>query len=624
MDKPAEQGSSRIFRNKSSEIKTPRRSPADEPVVHPSDGAATPAEHLPRPPDIKARNAYVRRQRLGSEQPPTEPVFRQGKQEFIQAQGRKSAVKRSENRRQNLTDSEVHPVPQQRTDSSITTFPSQQNGGDNYPRSHHTARRAVHRTEKAAERTARGIRGSKKVVKDTGRTTKQAIKTTSRSAKQAVKTADHTVKVTQKTAQATVKATQRAVQAARATAKAAATTAKAAAKATVAAIKAAIAAIQELIAAIAAGGWVAIVVVLVICLVAFLIASPFGIFFSGEDSGSGLTMPEAGVQLNGEFISQVEQIQADTPHDTLDMDNAGTAAMISNWNDVLAVYAVRVSTDPTAPESVAVVTDENLAVLREIFWAMNQISYLTESKEHKETVTKEDGSTEEVTTTETILHITVTTKDCWQMADEYGFTEEQREMLTELLKPEYQEMFLSLTGSYQNIALSPQEVQEIMERLPEDLSEERRQVVLTAYQLLGKVNYFWGGKSLVLGWDSRWGTPTEVWAAGSPSTGTVRPYGLDCSGFADWVFYNASGGSYIIGHGGGASAQHSYCTNISWSEAVPGDLAFYPGDSHVGIVCGFDAGGNVQIIHCASGANNVVVTGKSGFTTVGRPNYYSE
>ena len=461
-------------------------------------------------------------------------------------------------------------------------------------------------------------------MKEAGRTARQAAKTTGRSARQAVKTADHTVKVTQKTAQATVKAAQRAVQAARATAKAAATTAKAAAKATAAAIKAAIAAIQELAAAIAAGGWVAIVVVLVICLVAFLIASPFGIFFSGEDSGSGLTMPEAVVQLNGEFTSQIKQIQADNPHDTLDMDNAGTAAMLSNWNDVLAVYAVRVSTDETSPGSVAVVTDENLSILREIFWEMNQISYLTESKERTETVTNEDGEEEEKTITETILHIAVTTKDCWQIADEYGFTEEQRQMLTELMKPEYQEMFLALTGSYQNITLSPQEAREIMDRLPDDLSEERRQVVLTAYQLLGKVNYFWGGKSLVLGWDSRWGTPTEVWAAGSPSTGTVRPYGLDCSGFADWVFYNVSGGSYIIGHGGGASAQHSYCTSISWSEAVPGDLAFYPGDSHVGIVCGFDADGNVQIIHCASGANNVVVTGKSGFTTVGRPNYYSE
>lgn len=626
-DKPTEQGSPRIFRNKSSEIKTSRRSPADEPAVHPSDGTATPTEHLPKPADIKTRNAYVRRQRPGPEQPPTEPAFRQGKQEFIQIQGRKAAVKRSESRRQNLTGSEARPVPQQRTDSSVTPFPSQrQHDCSNHPRSHHTARRAVHRAEKAAERTARntarGIRSSKKAVKDTGRAVKQSVKATSRSTRQAVKTADHTMKVTQKTAQATVKATQRAVQAARTTAKAAATTVKAAAKATAAAIKAAIVAIQELIGAIAAGGWVAIVVVLVICLVAFLIASPFGIFFSGEDSESGRTMPEAVVQLNGEFTSQIEQIQADNPHDTLDLDNAGTAAMISNWNDVLAVYAVRVSTDETSPGSVAVVTDENLAVLREIFWEMNQISYLTESKEHTETVTNEDGEEEEVTTTETILHITVTTKDCWHTADEYGFTEEQREMLTELLKPEYQEMFLALTGSYQNIALSPQEVAEIMARLPEDLGEERRQVVLTAYQLLGKVNYFWGGKSLVLGWDSRWGTPMEVWAAGSHSTGTVRPYGLDCSGFADWVFYNASGGSYVIGHGGGASAQHSYCTDITWSKAVPGDLAFYPGDSHVGIVCGFDASGNVQIIHCASGANNVVVTGKSGFTSIGRPNYY--
>lgn len=628
-DKPAEQGSPRIFRNKSSEIKTSRRSPADEPAVHPSDGPTAPTVHPPKPPDIKTRDTYVRRQRPKSEQPPTEPAFRQGKQRFIQDQGRKSAVKQSEGPRQNLTGSEARPVSQQRTDSSITPFPSQrQHGGDNHPRSHHTARRTVHRAEKAAERTARNtarsIKASKKAAKDTGRAAKQAVKTASRSTKQAVKTADRTVRTAQKTAQATIKATQRVVQAVRATAKAAAITAKAAAKATVAAIKAAIAAIQELIGAIAAGGWVAIVVVLVICLAAFLIASPFGIFFSGEDSGSGLTMPEAVVQLNGEFTSQIEQIQTDNPHDALDLDNAGTAAMISNWNDVLAVYAVRVSTDETSPGSVAVVTEENLAVLREIFWEMNQISYLTESKDRTETITNEDGEEEEVTATETILHITVTTKDCWQMADEYGFTEEQREMLTELLKPEYQEMFLSLTGSYQNIALSPQEVVEIMERLPEDLSEERRQVVLTAYQLLGKVNYFWGGKSLVLGWDSRWGTPMEVWAAGSPSTGSVRPYGLDCSGFADWVFYNASGGSYVIGHGGGASAQHSYCTDISWSEAVPGDLVFYPGDSHVGIVCGFDISGNVQIIHCASGANNVVVTGKSGFSSIGRPNYYSE
>ena len=111
---------------------------------------------------------------------------------------------------------------------------------------------------------------------------------------------------------------------------------------------------------------------------------------------------------------------------------------------------------------------------------------------------------------------------------------------------------------------------------------------------------------MIIGWDSRWGMPMKVTAEGSSTTGTVRPFGLDCSGMVDWVFYNQSGGQYVIGHGGGATAQHSYCTPIAWSDAQPGDLVFYPGDSHVGIVCGFDSGGNIMIIHCASGANNVV------------------
>ena len=105
------------------------------------------------------------------------------------------------------------------------------------------------------------------------------------------------------------------------------------------------------------------------------------------------------------------------------------------------------------------------------------------------------------------------------MADEYWFNAEQHKLLEELMQPEYQELFMALTGSYQDIDLSPGEIQEIMKKLPADLSEERKQVVLTAYQLLGKVNYFWGGKSLVLGWDSRWGTPMEVTAAGSSTNG---------------------------------------------------------------------------------------------------------
>ena len=116
----------------------------------------------------------------------------------------------------------------------------------------------------------------------------------------------------------------------------------------------------------------------------------------------------------------------------------------------------------------------------------------------------------------------------------------------------------------------------------------------------------------------------EVTAAGSSTTGTVRPFGLDCSGFVDWVFYNVTGGSYVIGHGGGAHAQHTYCTDIGWEEALPGDLVFYPEDVHVGIVGGRDADGDLLIIHCASGYNNVVVTGLEGFTSIARPLYFGE
>ena len=160
--------------------------------------------------------------------------------------------------------------------------------------------------------------------------------------------------------------------------------------------------------------------------------------------------------------------------------------------------------------------------------------------------------------------------------------------------------------------------------LPADLSPERRAVVETALTLYGKVNYFWGGKSLTIGWNDRWGTLQKVTAAGSSTTGTYRPYGMDCSGYVDWVFYNATGGEYIIGHGGGASAQHTYCSAISWDEALPGDLVFYPEDSHVGIVGGRDESGNLLIIHCASGYNNVVITGIEGFTSIGRPVYFSD
>ena len=168
------------------------------------------------------------------------------------------------------------------------------------------------------------------------------------------------------------------------------------------------------------------------------------------------------------------------------------------------------------------------------------------------------------------------------------------------------------------------EAMEVWERLPDDLSMERRMVVTYALALVDKVDYFWGGKSLVLGWDDRWGEPAEVTAEGSDTTGTEQPYGLDCSGFVDWAFYNASGGSYIIGQGGGAAAQHASCTDIAWDEVQPGDLLFYPEDEHVGIAAGRDWLGLLLVVHCAAGTDGVVISHRAGFETAARPVWYRE
>lgn len=168
------------------------------------------------------------------------------------------------------------------------------------------------------------------------------------------------------------------------------------------------------------------------------------------------------------------------------------------------------------------------------------------------------------------------------------------------------------------------EAMEVWERLPDDLSMDRRMVVTYALALVGKVDYFWGGKSLVLGWDDRWGELTEVTAEGSDTTGTEQPYGLDCSGFVDWAFYNAGSGSYIIGQGGGAAEQHANCVDIEWDEVQPGDLLFYPEDEHVGIAAGRDWLGRLLVVHCAAGTDGVAISHRTGFKTAARPVWYTD
>ena len=295
---------------------------------------------------------------------------------------------------------------------------------------------------------------------------------------------------------------------------------------------------------------------------------------------------------------------------TGDYDNIVIHGQAPDWSEVLAVFAVKTAGAEVDGLDVATLDPDRVSKLTTVFWDMTGIAVEEETVDHPAT-----GTT--AAWTETILHITITPKTADDMRVNYAFTEQQNSALDELLSD--RAALSSMAGS---LAITDADVREIIAALPDGLEPARHDTVQTALQLVGKVNYFWGGKSRAIGWDSRWGQLTKVWAAGSSSTGTYRPFGLDCSGFVDWTFNNSLG--YIIGHGGGVIMQHRYCTNITQAEAQPGDLAFYPDDSHIGIIVDRNEAGKLLVCHCSSGRNNVVVTefAASGFTAVGRPDIF--
>ena len=369
----------------------------------------------------------------------------------------------------------------------------------------------------------------------------------------------------------------------------------------------ALAAVKGVLAA--GGGVILLIVLLCLILVAAIAASPFGIFFAGDGSQDGVPVSVAVAQVNYAYNETLEELQTAESYDDVVIEGTG-----ADWVDVLAVFAVKVAGSNDTDATDVVTLDENrIDRLEAVFWDMNAVAHEVEEIDHPESSEgADDGYTER------ILHITITGKTAEEAAAEYNFTTQQLEMLQELL--EEREMLADLIGSLMNITA---DAKDVLLNLPEDLSPERE--AATSVRPVP-----WWGRSITSGAvkASSWvGTAAGDGSQRSQRQGTAPqaptgPMAWTAPGSWDWVFYNATGGEYIIGHGGGAMAQHSYCTNISWAEAQIGDLVFYPEDTHVGIVCGWDESGNILILHCAFSANNVVITGQEGFTSIGRPVFY--
>lgn len=301
---------------------------------------------------------------------------------------------------------------------------------------------------KTVDRGRKTIKQASSTAKGTVKTASKSIKTAEKTAKASIKTTQQAAKAAQRTAQATARAAKATAHAARAAARAAVAAAKVAAKATIAAVKAIIAATKALIAAIAAGGWIAVLVIVIICLIGLLIGSCFGIFFSGEDSGSGYTMQNVVQEINDDYQQQIDTTKANLSHDVLEM--SGSRAV---WPEVLAVYAVKTTTDPDNPQEVATMDDSKKAILTNIFWEMNQISSRTETRTETVITETDDGNGNivetETTVTQTYLYITVSHKTAEEMAAQYGFDEEQKEQLAELLDEENRSLWSAvLYGIY--------------------------------------------------------------------------------------------------------------------------------------------------------------------------------
>lgn len=384
-------------------------------------------------------------------------------------QGVKNTVKKANDARKRVKEAKQTTEDFRGTEPR-SSFSSKNSTARNYTRTRQTGQAA----QKSAQQSARSAKGTIKTAERGSKAVKGTVKTAQKSVKTAkatIKTTKHTIKAAEKGVKTTAKATQKAAQAAAKAAKAAAAAAKAAAKAAVAAakvavkaitaiIKAIIAAVKALIAFIAAGGWVAVIIIVVVALIMALLAV-FGVFSSNDAADGSKPMTEAIQTIDAEFKGSIDAKIAELStggYDEVEIkyigDMDGDSDYIINWNDVIAVYSVSLSFDEENPTDTLEVTPEKVEKLREIFYDMNTVTYSTEVEETEvpaqddaqDNVQDEDGEEETVTIRKLIISVNVQSMDYLAAADLYDMNADQRETLEIMMEPEMLPMYAELIG----------------------------------------------------------------------------------------------------------------------------------------------------------------------------------
>lgn len=176
-------------------------------------------------------------------------------------------------------------------------------------------------------------------------------------------------------------------------------------------------------AAALAGGGVLLVAVCGIAFVAAIAASPFGIFFSGEQQPGAVTPREAIAQINQEYRDSLDELKRG------DYDSIEQTGTPPPWRDVLSVFACKTAGADDSTD-VTLLDPDRVGRLRNVFWDMTKIDTWVETITHP----AQDEGEEPVT--EKILHIKITAKTTGEMAVAYSFSGHQQTQLAELLSDE--------------------------------------------------------------------------------------------------------------------------------------------------------------------------------------------
>lgn len=309
--------------------------------------------------------------------------------------------------------------------------------------------------------------------------------------------------------------------------------------------------------------------------------------------------------FSDDFASVMDEIEKEYKEknkvaDASDVNGSKTTTsadslLVRNWQDILAVYVYQQSQDGKTEFTLDSSCKKDLA---KIFAELNPI----------------------VRDKQDITHVTYANRKINYYIKKNKIAKKDRTILKKYVETDCKLLCAVVTAANGFVR----------ESVGDDVSEERVNVISAAYSLVGKVGYFWGGKSTVIGEDPGWGTSEKVSAEGSKSTGTIRAYGLDCSGFVTWAVINGYQDKAMQeAVGDGTSDQWEKANVVTEADAQPGDLVFQKGpeagsDNHVGILCGKTDAGDWIAVHCSSGKNGVTVgeAYSASFRYIRQPSFY--